>query len=656
MIVSDVFHISCVPNEISNIIKVCGGEPVEGCGGVSCWKVDYATDAIKTEAASTSDILLKLTRIAQQLDVYEISFTMREVNDIRKQIPECLLSQCPNFLDELKTEIKSGCESDTLSQLLHITTLSEHPSVIEACNDIIKETISVKLSEAEGELCESVLPDVIKSINSTARKLSRFVCSKWQHDVVLGQQAYTEFGKMRSDELFDILVKYPSSSGALLDLKTCLVKDPDLYCYLVETATKQLNKRLLHPGADTEDVIQLYIDTMKVIDLLFPGQHRAITAVTSIIQSYMRQRRDGPTIFVLGLINDQNSQLAGILHPELREKRAELCDIEEDQIVEDKRGINQNIRQLDVLKILVTTFGGRDAVLGLYRSVLAERLLGKTDFDADTDLVALELLKIRFGEAALQNCEVMIKDLAESKRFCTQVAHQDSITALIASAHYWPKLPTVSEFVAHPLITSRQELLAKDYNNFKKPRELTWQPGLGSTTLNISLYTNTKKTEKEVVEVIAPVIQATLLLYLAEVQPNGLNAEDLSSKCGLTKSKVTESMLYWTHKAMVRETNGVYVCNDCVTDPQQHQDTETNQASAIMAAEDEELTERVTEFVTMILHNLGPEDVASIENKLRQFMPDYSKTQAQLTVILNKLVASDQLSLRGGKYCKAQNA
>ena len=78
MIVSDVFHINCVPNEISNIIKVCGGEPVEGCGGVSCWKVDYAADAIKREAASTSDILLKLTRIAQQLDVYEISFTMRD--------------------------------------------------------------------------------------------------------------------------------------------------------------------------------------------------------------------------------------------------------------------------------------------------------------------------------------------------------------------------------------------------------------------------------------------------------------------------------------------------------------------------------------------------------------------------------------------------
>lgn len=41
--------------------------------------------------------------------------------------------------------------------------------------------------------------------------------------------------------------------------------------------------------------------------------------------------------------------------------------------------------------------------------MLAERLLIKTDYDCDRDLRTLELLKLRFGEAALLNAEIMLK-------------------------------------------------------------------------------------------------------------------------------------------------------------------------------------------------------------------------------------------------------
>ncbi len=41
-----------------------------------------------------------------------------------------------------------------------------------------------------------------------------------------------------------------------------------------------------------------------------------------------------------------------------------------------------------------------------YRSLLAEKLLGKTDYECDREIRTLELLKLRFGEANLHNCEV----------------------------------------------------------------------------------------------------------------------------------------------------------------------------------------------------------------------------------------------------------
>ena len=38
--------------------------------------------------------------------------------------------------------------------------------------------------------------------------------------------------------------------------------------------------------------------------------------------------------------------------------------------------------------------------------MLADRLLAKTDYDCDREIRTLELLKLRFGDTNLNNCEV----------------------------------------------------------------------------------------------------------------------------------------------------------------------------------------------------------------------------------------------------------
>ena len=40
------------------------------------------------------------------------------------------------------------------------------------------------------------------------------------------------------------------------------------------------------------------------------------------------------------------------------------------------------------------------------RAMLADRLLAKTDYDCDREIRTLELLKLRFGDTNLNNCEV----------------------------------------------------------------------------------------------------------------------------------------------------------------------------------------------------------------------------------------------------------
>ena len=71
---------------------------------------------------------------------------------------------------------------------------------------------------------------------------------------------------------------------------------------------------------------------------------------------------------------------------------------------------------IDIVNTLVNIYGTKELFVNEYRNLLADKLLTKTDYDTDRDVRTIELLKLRFGEEAMQNCEVMLSDIAESKR------------------------------------------------------------------------------------------------------------------------------------------------------------------------------------------------------------------------------------------------
>jgi anaphase-promoting complex subunit 2 len=58
----------------------------------------------------------------------------------------------------------------------------------------------------------------------------------------------------------------------------------------------------------------------------------------------------------------------------------------------------------------------------------------------------IELLKIRFGEEALHVCDVMLKDMADSKRIDDHVHGdiQSDVHPLIISRMFWPPIPASS--------------------------------------------------------------------------------------------------------------------------------------------------------------------------------------------------------------------
>ena len=63
----------------------------------------------------------------------------------------------------------------------------------------------------------------------------------------LRQYMYENYARTLIDQLFSIIIDYPESEPAILDLKNCLMKT-DLRSHLVISLKDALESRLLHPG------------------------------------------------------------------------------------------------------------------------------------------------------------------------------------------------------------------------------------------------------------------------------------------------------------------------------------------------------------------------------------------------------------------------
>jgi hypothetical protein len=106
-------------------------------------------------------------------------------------------------------------------------------------------------------------------------------------------------------------------------------------------------------------------------------------------------------------------------------------------------------RPSDVISTLVSIYDSKDLFVKELQVLLAQRLLAIQDGNFDSEVCPplrryypsldthlplqrrnIEILKIRFGEAPLQVCEVMLKDMTDSKRTDQHVQSQKSVRLL----------------------------------------------------------------------------------------------------------------------------------------------------------------------------------------------------------------------------------
>jgi anaphase-promoting complex subunit 2 len=146
--------------------------------------------------------------------------------------------------------------------------------------------------------------------------------------------------------------------------------------------------------------------------------------------------------------------------------------------------------------MLVNVYGSQDLFVNEYRTLLADRLLSQLNYHTEREIRHLELLKRRFGENQLHYCEVMLKDVYDSKRIDGNI-HSDSsynlqrelfpTSALILSAQFWPPFKEDWKLKLPNVVQNQLNKYVKAFEALKGNRTLCWKPHLGNVSLEIEL-------------------------------------------------------------------------------------------------------------------------------------------------------------------------
>ncbi|KAH0831967.1 hypothetical protein J3R83DRAFT_12856 [Lanmaoa asiatica] len=328
---------------------------------------------------------------------------------------------------------------------------------------------------------------------------------------------------LRTREIFDIIVDFPDSTGALQDLKECLQR-VDQRAELVQSIRQANKKRLLHPGADTKDILLSYVSTIKCLRIIDP-QGVLLFKVADPIRRYLRDRPDAIRCIVASLVGDGESgdSLVDDSEPIQPLQQPEIENYADPEWTPEPidAGPGKSLRSLnvssilsatkdfrasktsDIISTIVSIYDSKDLFIKELQVLLAQRLLAIKDGNFEREVCPsfrpvydtliivfkrrnIEILKIRFGESALQVCEVMLRDMTDSRRIDQHVQSQrpSVMHPTIISRHFWPALET-SSIIMPGQFQDIQEQYAKEFTTFKPDKTLRWLPHLGRVQLEL---------------------------------------------------------------------------------------------------------------------------------------------------------------------------
>ncbi|XP_062340309.1 anaphase-promoting complex subunit 2 [Osmerus eperlanus] len=479
---------------------------------------------------------------------------------------------------------------------------------------------------------------------------------------------------MRIEELFSIIRDFPESKPAIEDLKFCLERTNQRQ-QLLTSLKSAFETRLLHPGVHTSDIITVYISAIKALRELDPSMV-ILQVACQPIRKYLRTREDTVRQIVASLTGDAEgcSDLANELSRadpvtlETQDSEDEGSDPEEwtpdpTDAVTDKTGSKR--RSSDIISLLVSIYGSKEIFIDEYRTVLADRLLHQLDYNTVREIRNVELLKLRFGEAHMHYCEVMLKDVADSRRINSNIREEESrlpeqegpplvLSAMILSSEFWPSLKE-EKMELPPPAAQAMEAYTHRYEKLKAMRTLSWKPHLGWVTLDVELEDRTLSNLT-----VSP-IHATIITLFQEKSVWSL--EELSAAVGVPQETVRRKLGLWQQQGVLREEAGARYSvleTSCSRERPERpvmlmdSDEEGDSNTTTQSEQREEKLQLFWAYIHAMLTNLESMTLERIHSMLRMFVatgPVITEMDVnELESFLERKVREHQLIVSSGVY------
>ncbi|KAG7267938.1 hypothetical protein CRUP_017004 [Coryphaenoides rupestris] len=497
---------------------------------------------------------------------------------------------------------------------------------------------------------------------------------------------------MRIEELFSIIRDFPESKPAIEDLKFCLERTNQRQ-QLLASLKPAFESRLLHPGVHTSDIITVYISAIKALRDLDPSMV-ILQVACQPIRKYLRTREDTVRQIVAGLTGDTEGciDLANELSRadpvtlEMQDSEDEGSDPEDwlpdpTDAVKDKTGSKRC--SSDIISLLVSIYGSKEIFIDEYRTVLARRLLHQLNYNTAREIRNVELLKLRFGESHMHYCEVMLKDVADSRRINTNIREEESrvagagpvvqegaepttpppplppppplaLSAMIFSSEFWPQLKE-EKLELPPLVSQAMEAYTHRYEKLKAMRTLSWKPHLGSVTLDVELE------DRVLTNLTVSPIHAAIILHFQDKSTWSL--EELSAKLGVSKETVHRKLALWQQHGVLREAaGGQYSVLETGSSRERLErsgllldsDEEGDSNTTTQSEQREEKLQLFWAYIQAMLTNLESMTLERIHTMLRMFVatgPVVTEMDVnELEAFLQRKVREQQLLVSVGVY------
>ncbi|KAK1726728.1 hypothetical protein CaCOL14_002448 [Colletotrichum acutatum] len=514
---------------------------------------------------------------------------------------------------------------------------------------------------------------------------------KWK-EIAVGRLAV-----MRIHELFDIVLQWPYSRGALDDLRMAITT-PQRRLQLTDTFSAALQKRLLHPGRSTLDILRVYISMIRTFHALDHSKV-LLDRVVHSLQLYLCQRDDAIPIVVTGLLSNPDDssteagstkliELAILLNDPSQQRRPAMEDEELDwddmEWIPDPvdAGVNyKRPKSEDVIGTLISALGSQDIFIKEFQNIIAERLLS-TQVEFSQEVRVLNLLKKRFGDNALQNCDVMIKDIQDSKKVDAIISktvragvigsvrkthNTPSYHTKILSRLFWPTMDREHFILPGPVVEGQGQYEG-EFERLKSNRKLTWLNNLGNATVSLELEDRTVEKECKTYEAVVIYAFQTDESYSGTL-PIRRTVDELEEVLQMDDDLIRSALSFWVGQRVIREIEpGTFIVIEKLDDdtddggnppgpgpddaPAPDSGDLSPKKPGALDAKEKERRQVYWQFIVGMLTNSSPAmPLVQIAMMMKMLIADgFPWSNEELQEFLAEKMAMDELELVGGKY------